>query len=82
MSRTKHSRGGPFHRITPRGLAAVSRLIRRRILKPAGVAPGHAKETVPDLRSGWIASAVLSLTGFSGVWEQDVANSYPVETRR
>jgi hypothetical protein len=45
--------------------AAVT-MMTRRIVKPDG------QET---------ARAVLSLTGFSGIWEPDAANRYPAETR-
>jgi hypothetical protein len=41
-------------------------MMTRRIVKPDG------QET---------ARAVLSLTGFSGIWEPDAANRYPAETR-
>jgi sporulation protein YlmC with PRC-barrel domain len=64
-----------------RGLAAVNSLIRHRILKPDGEQPGDVEESTLNLRSGRIAGAVLSLTGFSGIWEQDVTNSHPAETR-
>lgn len=49
----------PLHKIAIRGIAALNTLMRR-MLKPTG------DEKV---------RAVLSLTGFSGIWEQE-------ETRR
>jgi len=48
----------PLHGITMRGLTAVSSLIRHWILKPDVEVPGHVE-----------LGHMLSLTGFSGVWE-------------
>jgi hypothetical protein len=47
-----------LHRITLRGLAAVSSLVRHRILNPDAEEPGRVEPV-----------HVLSLTGFSGIWE-------------
>jgi hypothetical protein len=55
--------------------------ITDRLLKPDGQEPGPIEETMPNPRSGWLAGAVLSLTGFSAIWEPDVTNSLPAETR-
>jgi hypothetical protein len=54
-----------LERIVTRGLAGVKTIIRR-LWKPFGEEP---------------ARAVLSLTGFSGIWEPDVTNAYQAETR-
>jgi|HubBroStandDraft_6_1064221.scaffolds.fasta_scaffold177296_2 hypothetical protein len=65
MSLTNDHSRNALERIATQSLAAVQTLMRR-IWKPFGEEP---------------ARAVLSLTGFSGVWEQDVTNSYQAEPR-
>ena len=79
MSPTKDRPFSALHGIARRCLAAAT-LMRDRILKP-DEAPSHVEELVPALGSGRIAGAVLSLTGFSAIWEQDVTNAYPAQSR-
>jgi hypothetical protein len=79
-----------LYKVSMRGLAALRRLTGHRIPQPDGEEPGHIgpghiepshiEDVVLDLGSGVIAVAVLSLTGFSGIWEQDVANSYSAQS--
>ncbi len=72
-----------LHGIVTRGLAAVGSLLRHRILKPdvEESEQGHIEHAMLDPGSGRIAGPALSLTGFSAIWEQDVSNSHPAETR-
>jgi len=50
-----------------RGLVAASTLIGNRVLKPAGEELGNIEEIMLDLKSGQIAYAVLSFSGFPGI---------------
>jgi len=50
-----------------RGLVAASTLIGDRVLKPAGEELGNIEEIMLDLKSGQIAYAVLSFSGFPGI---------------
>jgi hypothetical protein len=61
MLSTKDPPLSAVHKITMRGLAAVNSIVRHGILKPDVEEPGHIE-----------AGHMLSLTGFSGIWEQDV----------
>lgn len=52
-------------------LAAASTLMGARVLKSAaGEELGHIEEIMLDLRTGWIAYAVLSFSGFPGIGDQ------------
>jgi hypothetical protein len=51
----------------PRGLAAASMLLGHPVLKAGGEDLGYIEEIMLDLRSGQIAWAVLSFSGFPGI---------------
>jgi len=53
-------------RVRRRGLAAASTLLGHPVLKARGVEVGHIEEIMLDLKSGQIAWAVLSFSGFPG----------------
>jgi sporulation protein YlmC with PRC-barrel domain len=50
-----------------RGLVAASTLIGDRVLKPEGEELGNIEEIMVDIKSGQIAYAVLSFSGFPGI---------------
>jgi sporulation protein YlmC with PRC-barrel domain len=50
-----------------RGMAAASTLLGHRVMKSAGEELGNIEEIMLDLKSGRIAWAVLSFSGFPGI---------------
>jgi len=55
------------NRAGTRGLCAASTLMGHRVLTAAGEEPGNIEEIMLDLKSGRIAYAVLSFSGFPGI---------------